>query len=246
MIPSRAIIMAVIAAGHVAAISLAMLAHGPQRDVEKAEPILVSLLTEQRNELPPPPPSRPVEVVIPDVVVLQVNIEIPQDALPVPLPVAVNPVPPALPSPPSPTMSSGDVSEPVLATAVEYVRPPVVSYPAAAKQARATGTVHIRALVETDGRVREVRVDRSSGYSSLDKAASESVRGALFRPYMHNGVARAAIVIVPVDFELKTRAVKRDHGLRDNRCGKPRDRDEQACDPVQGPQAPALSQALPE
>ena len=102
-------------------------------------------------------------------------------------------------------VSKGDTSEPIMATSVEYVRPPVVSYPAAAKQARASGTAQIRAVVETDGRVREVSVERSSGHASLDKAALESVRGALFRPYMHNGIARAALVIVPVEFGLKSR-----------------------------------------
>jgi TonB family protein len=118
-----------------------------------------------------------------------------------------------------------------MATSVEYVRAPVLVYPAAAKQARASGTVQVRAVVETDGRVREVRVDRSSGHSSLDKAATEAMRGALFKPYMHDGIARAAVVIVPMDFGLKTRESKRDGNSGAERCSRlqQRDRVEDPC-----------------
>ncbi len=243
--------MAVIVAGHVAAIALAMLVRAPRLDAETPEPIMVSLLTEQHSEPPPPPPpTKPVEVVVPDIVMPPlINIVIPQD--PPPITVVASPSPPKPPVPPSPPVSKGDTSEPVLATSVEYVRPPAVFYPPAAKQARATGIVHVRAVVETDGHVREVRVDRSSGFASLDKAASESVLGALFRPYMQNGVARAAIVIVPVDFSLKTRGAKHDRGPPDERCGKPRRNardDEDDCGPGRdGPPRHTLSQAnIPE
>jgi protein TonB len=238
--------MAVIVAGHAAAIAMAMLVTAPKLDVEKPEPILVSLLTEQHSEpSPPPPPVQPLPVVMPDVVVPPlISIVVPHESPPIT--VVANPVPPAppAPAPPSPPVSKSDSTEPVMATSVEYVRAPLVSYPAAAKQARATGTVHIRAVVETDGHVREVRVDRSSGHASLDKAAGESVMGALFRPYMHNGVPRAAIVIVPVDFSLKTRGGSRPgRGRPDDHCGKPRHRDDDQCRPDRGPPPQTLSQA---
>lgn len=202
---SRTTVVAVITVGHVAAIVMGILARGPQRDVEAPEPIAVALLTEQREEAPAPK-LRPPEIVMPDVQVPPLNIIIPVDSPPPPIATVVRSEPesppPQLPSTPAPET---DTSEPVMATSVEYVRPPVLVYPAAAKQARASGTVQVRAVVETDGRVREVRVDRSSGHASLDKAAMEAMRRALFKPYMHNGIARAAIVIVPMHFGLKTR-----------------------------------------
>jgi len=86
--------------------------------------------------------------------------------------------------------------------------------------------------VDAAGRVRDVKVDRSSGHALLDKAATEAMRGALFRPYMHNGVARAAVVIVPMDFGLKTRSsAKRDKDPAPARCGSlpQRDAGAEAC-----------------
>lgn len=172
--------------------------------------IAVSLLIEQQPSEPPAVRPRVPEIVMPQVVVPLVSIDFPMEAPP-PISATASVEPTQVPTPkPSTTplpapVSNRDSSEPVMATSVEYVRPPVLTYPAAAKQARATGTVLVRAVVEADGRVREVRVDRSSGYASLDRAAMEALRKALFRPHMLNGVARAAVVIVPMEFELKTR-----------------------------------------
>jgi protein TonB len=190
---------------------MALLARAPQVEAVAPPAIAVSLLMEQQPSEPPAVRPRVPEIVMPQVVVPLVSIDIPMEAPPPPIAVTASAepaqVPPAQPSTtthPVP-VSNRDSSEPVMATAVEYVRPPVLTYPAAARQARATGTVLVRAVVEADGRVREVRVDRSSGYASLDRAAMEAMRTALFRPYMHNGVARAAVVIVPMEFELKKR-----------------------------------------
>jgi protein TonB len=229
---SRTTAVAVITFGHAAAIVMGMIARGPQPEEELAAPIAVSLLVEERSE-PPAPRPRPPEVVMPEVVVPLLDLEIAQEVPPPPITVAVSAAPPTPSTPPAPPVSRGDTSEPVLATSVAYVRPPVLVYPAAAKQARASGTVQIRAVVETDGRVREVRVDRSSGHTSLDKAASEAMRGALFKPYMHNGIARAAIVIVPMDFALQTRGARRDKGPPEQRCDKPHPRghDVESCGP---------------
>jgi protein TonB len=236
---SRTTVFAVITVGHVAAVVMGILARGPQPDVEVVEPIAVALLTEQREEAPAPK-LRPPEIVMPEVVVPPLHIVIPVDAPPPPIAVVVRSEPTAPPPPPSPPPAKTDTSEPVMATSVEYVRAPVLVYPAAAKQARASGTVQVRAVVETDGRVREVRVDRSSGHTSLDKAATEAMRGALFKPYMHNGIARAAIVMVPMEFGLKTRGAKHDKGAREQRCDALRQRDnvDDSCGPDRG--APPL------
>jgi protein TonB len=230
----------------VGAIALAVFARGPQPDEVPPAPISVSLLTEQREDTPAPK-LRPPEIVMPEVALPQVNIDIQVEAPPPPIAVVVKAMPPAPQVQPSAPVAKVDNTSPIIATSVEYVRPPRVTYPAAARQARATGTAHIRALVETDGRVREVSVERSSGYASLDKAARESVMGALFRPYMHDGVARAALVIVPVDFSLKVRGGRQDKGPPQEDCGKAhrhgRDRDD-SCGPEHGgppPQALTLS-----
>jgi TonB family protein len=67
------------------------------------------------------------------------------------------------------------------------------------------GVVHLRVLIGPDGEPREIRIDRSSGYKALDEAAREAVSRSQFRPYRENGVARMAVVIVPVEFTLTGR-----------------------------------------
>jgi periplasmic protein TonB len=225
---------------------MGMIARAPEPEEEPAAPITVSLLTERQEERPVPK-LRPPEVVMPAVEVPPLNIQIPVDAPPPPIAVVVRSEPVA-PPPASPPAPLADTSEPMMATAVEYLRPPVLVYPAAAKQARASGTVHVRAVVETDGRVREVRVDRSSGHAALDKAATESLRAALFKPYMQNGVARAAVVIVPMDFGLKPRSGSQDKHSREERCGKPsqRDRDDSCMTERGAAPLQVLTQSLPE
>jgi periplasmic protein TonB len=247
---SRTTTIAAITAGHAVIILMGMYARGPVRDEEPVAPIAVSLLTEQQPEIPPPQ-LRPPEIVLPEVQVPLLQIDIQLDSPPPPIAVVARAEPPSPPSPPQPSAPAAlpDNREPVMATSVEYVRPPVLVYPTAAKQARASGTVQVRAVVETDGRVREVKVDRSSGHASLDKAATDAMRAALFKPYMHNGIARAAVVIVPMDFGLKARSAKRDKDAAEERCGKlvQRDRIADSCAPDRGPPPlQILSQSIAE
>ncbi len=60
----------------------------------------------------------------------------------------------------------------------------------------------LRVEVGTDGRVRDVRLQTSSGYSDLDDAALRAVRGWTFVAARESGRAVAAWVTVPVDFRL--------------------------------------------
>lgn len=239
-------------AGHVAVIALAMMMRPPKSGAEEPAPIAVSLLTESHNEPPPAPrpPPPPDELVVPVVVAVPlINIDVPREVTPPPITVAVAPAPPSPPVPPAPPVSKGDSNEPVMATRVEFIKPPVIVYPAAAAQARASGTAHIRAVVGTDGHVREVKVERSSGFALLDRAASESVAAALFRPYMHDGVPRAAVVIIPMDYNVKVRGGRRDHGPPRDECGRPdrrgHGRDDGPCR-GDGPPPQALSAYGPE
>ena len=126
--------------------------------------------------------------------------------MPVEAPLAITVASTPAPAPPAPP---ADADTPIMATSVEYVRRPVVRYPASARQARATGTVHVRALVELDGHVRDAKVHRSSGHEVLDRAACDSVLAALFKPYTQDGVPRSALVIVPIDFSLRVHTASR-------------------------------------
>jgi periplasmic protein TonB len=106
-------------------------------------------------------------------------------------------VPRAMESPPL------AVQQPVEVSRVEYLRPPVPRYPPVARRAQHEGVVQLRVLVGEDGRSREMELIRSSGHPLLDDAARQCVGEALFRPYLLNGVPRAVLVVVPIEFTLR-------------------------------------------
>lgn len=95
------------------------------------------------------------------------------------------------PSPALPAMSD-----------VSYLEPPKPSYPRQARLAREEGLVVLRVLIDESGHVKDIEVFRSSGHTRLDEEARNAVARALFRPYSANGVAQAAIAMVPIEFSL--------------------------------------------
>jgi protein TonB len=66
--------------------------------------------------------------------------------------------------------------------------------------ARQVGVVMLRVTVAPDGSAAEVVLALSSGYSLLDTAALDAVRGWRFAPGRKAGVAVASNVHVPVRF----------------------------------------------
>lgn len=198
---SRGIALAGILALHGLVALAALLYRVAPPVAPEAEPFVVALVTEQRPETAPAPEIPLQEVRFPTPVIPVIDISIPEEVAPATITVAMVPEATAAPE--------GESHAPIMATSVEWVRRPVVVYPPEARRARATGTVLVRALVEKDGRVGDARVHRSSGFALLDRAACDSVRNALFRPYTLDGVARSALVIVPIDFSLTIRTASR-------------------------------------
>lgn len=76
-------------------------------------------------------------------------------------------------------------------------------YPPLAREKGYEGTVYLRALIERDGRVGNLAIDRSSGYEILDRAAVDSVREWAFLPARKDGKPVASWVLLPVRFVLK-------------------------------------------
>ncbi|HVY21934.1 MAG TPA: energy transducer TonB [Steroidobacteraceae bacterium] len=72
-------------------------------------------------------------------------------------------------------------------------------YPAGAQRAGEQGTVLLQVLIDAGGRVRNVNVIQSSGFSELDAAALEAVKQWHFAP-----LAADAMVRVPIKFELSS------------------------------------------
>ena len=85
----------------------------------------------------------------------------------------------------------------------DYGANPPPKYPPLARERGYEGTVYLRALIERDGRVGNLAVDRSSGYEILDRAAVESVREWTFLPAQKDQKPVASWVLLPVKFVLK-------------------------------------------
>lgn len=80
-------------------------------------------------------------------------------------------------------------------------RPP--DYPARARAMEQQGVSVVRALVDTDGRSREIRLWLSSGYDALDRAALAAVRTWQFEAARLGDRPVLAWVEIPVRFELR-------------------------------------------
>jgi protein TonB len=75
-------------------------------------------------------------------------------------------------------------------------------YPPDALRRGIEGTVMLLVLVGVDGRVEDVKLEKSSGHASLDRAALQVARKWRFNPAMRDGVPFADWALVPVRFSL--------------------------------------------
>ncbi|BEV16528.1 energy transducer TonB [Herbaspirillum sp. DW155] len=121
---------------------------------------------------------------------------VPASAAPAAAAEPVAPASPALPAPAAP-------ARPALVTSgVQYLIPPQPVYPAAARRRGDEGEVLLRVLINAQGGVEHIALERSSGIASLDQAAREAVARARFQPYVEQGRAQPAYVVVPIKFQL--------------------------------------------
>lgn len=82
------------------------------------------------------------------------------------------------------------------------VSPPPPPYPRRALSLQQEGVVLLRALIDEQGAAREVKLQASSGYPLLDKAALQAVGEWQFLPETVNGRPVAVWVEVPVRFQI--------------------------------------------
>jgi TonB family protein len=90
------------------------------------------------------------------------------------------------------------MSEGVMAAALSYKVQPV--YPWMARNIHVSGTVRLRAIIATDGRIRELEV--INGNAFLQAAAVAAVRQWRYRPTLLNGVAVEVETFITVNFVL--------------------------------------------
>lgn len=209
-----ALILCVVLLIHVCVLFALMQMKTAKIQPQTVEPIavhLVNLTPDQPKPLPPQPIEKPKVVPV-----------VQEQPKPKPLPVlaapqtAVTPVavaPIAKPiekpapvaeqqvtQPPAPVVvpQKTEPAPPKVVQGVAYLVPPDVVYPESA--AGATGTTLVRALINVNGTVDEVTVQRKSGNMQLDRAALLAVKKAKFKPYRENGVAQAVYTLVPIAY----------------------------------------------
>lgn len=146
---------------------------------------------------PPEPPKPQVKAALPEVVVPKVEVEVAEPPPEQVIAASTEPAPePAQPTqseaPPQPaaepSANSGQMRSAVLADANGCAKP---DYPVRAARNGETGTVTLALLVGIDGRVQDSRIQTSSGYRELDRAAVNALSMCKFQPAMNGGTAEA-------------------------------------------------------
>lgn len=136
---------------------------------------------------PPPPPPRLAAPPPPFIPPPEVQVQPPPQVQP-PTITAVSTVKPVVPPPPI-GVPKQPVRRPAVVDAQGCEKP---AYPPASQRAHETGTVRLSFLIETNGKVVQSRVDRSSGSRRLDEAARSALGLCNFKPATVDGVPQRA------------------------------------------------------
>lgn len=171
-------------------------------DVIQIAPPKKALVVDLIAEPPAPPAEKPepqpvvVERVQPAVIAPP---QIVQTLAPPPSPIMVTIAPP----PPKPVAAPASPAGPVVEDLYERLlegQPPRVPYEARRK--KQGGTVLLRLVIGSDGRVDQISIARTSGFESLDQAALQAVRRWVWKPLIRDGVAVALPATLPITFNI--------------------------------------------
>ncbi|MDB6062219.1 MAG: energy transducer TonB [Verrucomicrobiaceae bacterium] len=177
------------------------LAHLPPSQIiapPKPEPVEIVFST-------PPPPPPPPKIEPPKPVVQKIvkapTIPVVQNVVPQTVSDTTNVVAVQEGPPPAPV-----VSEKVTAARADasYLNNPPPTYPAVALRQGWQGTVHLRVLVQPDGRPATITLEKSSGKKVLDDAALAAVQGWKFVPAKRGDDPIEGWVSFPIEFNLET------------------------------------------
>jgi protein TonB len=102
---------------------------------------------------------------------------------------------------PSPDANQAPMTLPHLNA--DYLDKPALSYPSLSRQLGEQGKVLLRVLVNTDGKVEQISLRKTSGYDRLDTAAQETVKQWRFVAAKRGSETVAAWVVVPISFSLE-------------------------------------------
>lgn len=167
----------------------------------KSAPLVIDLIAEPAPppavEQPKPEPAveRPVEspVVTPPPIV--------QTSAAPPPTVVTSPVPP----PPRPATIAAPPAGPVSVANLDerMIEGEPPRYPTESRRKKEQGTVVLRLLIGTDGRVQQVSIAESSGFERLDKAALDAARRWRWQPMLRDGVPVEVRGLMPIPFVLR-------------------------------------------
>ncbi|WP_299696113.1 energy transducer TonB [Hydrocarboniphaga sp.] len=140
-------------------------------------PIETKILDEVKTDEEPPPPPPPPQLDIPPPPFIpppEINIA---SAPPPTNAITVTHTPPPVAAPPQP-VASGIHKAPLVKA--KACREP--DYPAVSERLGEIGTVQLQLLVGVDGKVTDSKVEKSSGFDRLDKAAIAGLSRCKFEP----------------------------------------------------------------
>lgn len=107
-------------------------------------------------------------------------------------------------APPAPVMvtttSAPPRSAPMISTKAGCEEP---EYPAASRRNEETGTVTLRFLIDTSGHVIDSKVETSSGFARLDRAAREALSECKFTPGMVDGKPEQSWAVIRYKWRLQ-------------------------------------------
>ncbi len=166
----------------------------------RKQPLVVELIAA--------PPAPPIEKVKPEPVLVE-KIE-PVATTPPPIVQMPAPPPPTIavtntPPPPRPVAVAATPAGPVMVGNLDERmidgKPP--RYPIESRRKREQGTVQLRLLIGTDGRVAQVSIAQSSGFERLDQAALQAARGWRWQPMIRDGQPVEVRGVMAIPFVLQ-------------------------------------------
>lgn len=172
-------------------IALANAAPGAKvvRDEVPVEVVYLEDPVSETEKLPPPPKPHFEPAKLDAVIAPTIAVAVADETRAITVALVENP-------PPQPVTGT-----PKLVSSIEYLRAPAPKYPKTARSLGQRGLVVLRALIDVNGRAVEVIVHRSAGFAALDEAARKAVLDASFKPYMEDGRAQPAFVLIPIEFD---------------------------------------------
>lgn len=212
-----------VAAIHVALLAVVLtLRHEPVQPVLESRVMTAQLLPPAPVAAPvalqsvAPPPPKPAPPVHTQPKVQQKPIPTPRKPTPSLLPEAATPSPTPVaapdPTPPAPVAPPAAAAPAIGRQTMEITAPKNVShldcniakpdYPSLSKRRGETGTAYVKFVVGLTGKLENIELRKSSGFSRLDDAALAAVHASDCKPYLENGQPIRAAYTQPYDFNL--------------------------------------------